>query len=301
MNRIDPRVKQLVRENKNTRLHVLIVLWAMEAPSTAADIATEINCSSDTVQAMLPRMESDGYVSRIGAGRHPRWTLTDKARQLHFPNLLQSEGEKITLSPSSSSDLSVLDSNLIKSDSEEEETEAEKRLKEHIANRYNLTGDKRADFLADAWATPERFIAWMYIIAQGKRDRGQKIRYPEAYALKCLSKRDEPDAYAIGIAQKEIDTITWSVPSLRELFYEPETVEEPIEPETVEEPIEPVTVEEPIEPETVEEPIEPKIKLTIIYKTPQQRIEEEQQRLSEAFRLRRIENDRRRKTGERLL
>ncbi len=103
VSRLDPRVRALVRDNKNTRLHILFVLWGLPGPTSAAEVAAEINCSADTVEDLLPRMEADGYVGRIGPGRHPRWCLTDKAAQLPLPGLVIFEGEKLTLNSSSSS------------------------------------------------------------------------------------------------------------------------------------------------------------------------------------------------------
>ncbi len=107
---IDPRVRQLVRDNRKTRLHVLFVLWASTTPLLAKEIAYEIGCSADAVEDSVGPMEADGYISRIGAGRHPRWWVTDKARQLALPGLLlKNEGEKITLTSGSSSSSSKLE------------------------------------------------------------------------------------------------------------------------------------------------------------------------------------------------
>lgn len=69
------------------RLHVLFVLWASTGPLVAKEIAQEINCCPDAVDQALPQLEFDGYVSRLPGGRHPRWWLTDKARQLSLPGL----------------------------------------------------------------------------------------------------------------------------------------------------------------------------------------------------------------------
>jgi DNA-binding IscR family transcriptional regulator len=95
---IDSRVQTLVRECRNMQLHVLFVLWASTGPMSAKELAQEVNCSPDAVQQALPNLEFNGYVAQFPGGRHPRWWLTDKARQLSLPGLFgKSEGEKITL------------------------------------------------------------------------------------------------------------------------------------------------------------------------------------------------------------
>lgn len=99
---IDQRVKTLLRDNKNTRLHVLMVLWASPEPLSAKDISDELDCHPDTVQALLPRMFAGGYVSQWPDGRHPKWWVGENAGQLYLPGLsLLAEGEKVTLKPAS--------------------------------------------------------------------------------------------------------------------------------------------------------------------------------------------------------
>ena len=85
---VDPRVKKLVRDNRGLRLHVFVVLLFSPAPLMAKEIASDIGCSADRVEDLLRPMAEDGYTSAVGAGRHPRWTLTDRARQLPLPQLL---------------------------------------------------------------------------------------------------------------------------------------------------------------------------------------------------------------------
>jgi len=103
---MDYRIKQLVRDNRGLRLHVWLVLAGSVGPLLAVDIAGEIGCHRDSVSDALRAMESDGYTAALGPGRHPRWVLTDKARQLSLPGLEDYvEAEKFRLSGSSSSSL----------------------------------------------------------------------------------------------------------------------------------------------------------------------------------------------------
>lgn len=84
---MDIRIKQLVRDNRGVRLAVWLVLAGSAGPLLAVDIAGEIGCHRDSVSDALRAMERDGYTAALGSGRHPRWTLTDKARQLPLPGL----------------------------------------------------------------------------------------------------------------------------------------------------------------------------------------------------------------------
>ena len=85
---IDPRVQTLVRECRNMQLHVLLVLWASPRPLLAKELAQVINCSTDSIRDALPNLEFNGYVAQFPGGRHPRWWLTDKGRQLVLPGLM---------------------------------------------------------------------------------------------------------------------------------------------------------------------------------------------------------------------
>ena len=188
---LDPRVKTLVRDNAGLRLHILFILWAAPAPAAVQDIADTINCSRKSVGDLLPRMEQDGYVARFGAGRHPRWSLTDKAQQLELPGLSfssVSNGRNFPITSSSSSDL--ISSSGLKTDqiSEEEESREESSPQERnaIADDYRLTGDYRTIVLTDPWITRRRFECWFNYAQDGKK------RSPAAYAVQCCSRHDEP-------------------------------------------------------------------------------------------------------------
>lgn len=96
---IDFRVRQLIRDNRGTRLHILMVLWAAARPMVPIDIAGEIGCNPDTVQDALRNMLTDGYVAAFGSpGRKCRWWVTGKAQQLPLNGLLLvTKGEKFPL------------------------------------------------------------------------------------------------------------------------------------------------------------------------------------------------------------
>jgi DNA-binding Lrp family transcriptional regulator len=197
MIQLDPKVKTLVRDNAGLRLAVLVILWAAAAPATVQDIADVINCSRKSIGEVLPRMEQDGYTARLGAGRHPRWTLTDKAQQLELPGLSSyvnssvSNGRNFLLASSSSDlDLSLSSLDQIESEEEEEQQREESSPQERaaLADDYRLTGDYRTTVLADAWITRRRFEAW-YTHAEANSKRN-----PAAYAVTCCQNHDEPPA-----------------------------------------------------------------------------------------------------------
>jgi hypothetical protein len=65
---------------------------------SAKDISEDLECDPDTVEAALPRMFHDKYVSKWPNGRHPKWWVGEMAGQLFLPGLqLISEGEKTPL------------------------------------------------------------------------------------------------------------------------------------------------------------------------------------------------------------
>jgi hypothetical protein len=83
----DSRVKRLLHDNRGLRLHIWVALFYAIRPLSARDIANDVGCSADRVEDLLDPMAQDGYTASIGSGRHPLWTLTDKARQLPLPSL----------------------------------------------------------------------------------------------------------------------------------------------------------------------------------------------------------------------
>jgi hypothetical protein len=200
-------------------LLAIVVLGSM----TVKELRAMTRQSEPTINQTLLELESRHLVQRAASGKADRWFPTPHGFLAFHQKFF---GE----SPSSSSDpVLALPSDQIRSSEEEgstqenwvnqpDETPAEKLLKVYIADKYNLTGPKRREFLCDAWSTPDRFVGWLYDIARGAREHGRKIKYPEAYALKCLSERHEPDERCVDDAHREIDIWIDSIESLREAF-----------------------------------------------------------------------------------
>jgi hypothetical protein len=226
---VDPRVRTLVRDNKNMRLHVLLILWGSPEPLSAKDISDELDCHADTVEALLPRMLKDQYVSKWESGRHPKWWLGDRAGQLLLPGLrLVSEGEKLPLSGKSEGEklplsgksegeklpLSVTRSiDLYRSIDQgrlsrlqaaavlESDPEVARRAAVTVwCNLHAVTGEKRRDVLAEPCCTVARLDAWlMHWKGLGCTAKGKKFYNkwgPLNYAIRCCLNGDEPPSMA---------------------------------------------------------------------------------------------------------
>jgi DNA-binding transcriptional regulator GbsR (MarR family) len=194
---------------------------------TVKELRAMTRHSEPTVNQTLLELESRKLVQRAASGKADNWFPTPLAA-LAFHQKLFGEPS----SSSSDPDQLALPSDQIRSEEEEVttqktlvnqgaaeiETTAEKMLKVYIADKYNLTGEKRVEFLSDAWSTPDRFMGWLYAISRGKTTNGLKVKYPEAYALKCLRQRHEPDSRCLDDATREIDNLIDCVSSLREAF-----------------------------------------------------------------------------------
>lgn len=209
------------RVNGVAYLLVIASLGSATRPELS-DITGE---DEDTLGKYLIRMESRGLCVRVRDGKADRWHLAATATPLlhaaesllNAPNL----SPKISVSPSSSSDL-VFDqsvSNQIsdQDQSEEEEPNAENRIiedrgfKAWLCKHYGLTGYKAQAVITDDTLTPEDLIAWMCQVGQMKQAKFPFKKSPEAYALHCLlitdrhPRRDAPNDQAIHMMQIEID------------------------------------------------------------------------------------------------
>ena len=83
-------------------LMCLFVLWANPQPVTIGDIETITGVCRHTTSEALDRLKLHGYAAEVGGGRWPRWTLTDRGRQLSLPGLnapglAESDGQKMTI------------------------------------------------------------------------------------------------------------------------------------------------------------------------------------------------------------
>jgi hypothetical protein len=97
---IDPLVIDIVRNCRNAKLHVLVLLWGATTPVTALDIANAGLMNRDTAGDHLKKLEDDGYATHQGQ----RWFLTNKGRQLPLPGLtLDQNSENFRTFSSSSS------------------------------------------------------------------------------------------------------------------------------------------------------------------------------------------------------
>jgi hypothetical protein len=205
-------------------LLAIVVLGSM----TVKELRAMTRQSEPTINQTLIELESRHLVKRAASGKADRWFPTPHGFLTFHQKFF---GE----SPSSSSDpdpVLALPSDQIRSEEEGStqeilvqpppevfaESPAEKMLKVYIADKYNLTGPKRLEFLDDAWSTPDRFVGWLYDIARNAQEHGRRIKYPEAYALKCLRERHEPDPRCVCDAHREIDIWIDSTESLREAF-----------------------------------------------------------------------------------
>lgn len=184
-------------------LSVLFVLWAMPRPLFETEVSRLIGRERHTVANLMPNLELFGFVTHIGEKPRQRWTLTDRARQLMLPAMV----EKLPLPPSSSSDPFFQSINQIRSESEEEEATVENLPeKAYLLKKYNITGPKAAAVLADAWIDPLRLVAWMLQVHQMQRDKFPFTKSPESYALACLLRHDEPSQSAMHQAPALLDT-----------------------------------------------------------------------------------------------
>jgi DNA-binding MarR family transcriptional regulator len=153
----------------------------------------------------LRRLESRGFVMRVQNGHGEQWFPTPRALELFEAgsrpgNLLV---DFLPATSSSSSDLiRSEDSDLIRSDPEEEETN---RHKIYLTQKYGLTGEKAAALAADPWITPLRLVAWMQQVKEMKRAGFKFTKSPEAYAISCLLRHDEPNQNAYHLAPAMLD------------------------------------------------------------------------------------------------
>jgi len=206
------------RVNGVAYLLVIASLGSATRPELS-DITGE---DEDTLGKYLIRMESRGLCVRVRDGKADRWHLAATATPLlhaaeSLLNAPANLSPKFSVAASSSSDHSDRSTLDQKSDqdqdqkSEEEDTGGENRaiedrgFKTWLCKHYGLTGDKAQAVIADDTLTPEDLIAWMCQVNQMKA-RGYKFKKsPEAYALHCLAKRDQPTDAAVHLMQIEID------------------------------------------------------------------------------------------------
>jgi hypothetical protein len=221
---IDPILKRALRDNKNSRLHVLVILvdLARRLPpqaATASDLAEVLNCNRNTTEDLLHHMASDGYATRTQYG----WIATGKATQLPLPNI-QIEGEKQAHSDMEAHQSGLLSSALLSSstvnvekistsvvvvdqldhldrsidqqqttnsDVENFHIEADRKDLRDALTGAGVRGGKRRDLIADAWVTVEIFERWLEIA------QAMPLDNPTGYAItRCLEHEEPPEEIA---------------------------------------------------------------------------------------------------------
>ncbi len=194
----EPEIATFLRQVTPLGLSILFVLWAMPRPLYETEIARLIGRERHTLASLIPSLEMFGFVAGVGARPRQRWTLTERARQLLLPGLMV---EKLPLAPSSSSDQIRDQSD--QSDQIEEEEEMEQKI--YLCREYNLTGPKAEALQTDPWVTPLRLCAWLGQVMQMAHDKFPFRKSPEAYAIACLLRHDEPSRDALHIAYATLD------------------------------------------------------------------------------------------------
>ncbi len=148
----------------------------------------------------MRRLESRGYAQRVQNGRDELWYPTPRAIELLTGKMMV---ENLPSLPSSSSDqINQNQESLIRSDPEEEEA---RRQKIYLNREYGLTGEAAAKIADDPDVTPLLLVAWMGQVGQMKRDGFRFTKSPEAYAIRCLLRHDEPNREALHLAPRTLD------------------------------------------------------------------------------------------------
>jgi len=183
----------------------LLVVCTLGSASKA-DLTEITGEDESTFSKYLIRMESRGLLVRVRDGKADRWHPTAAAiQQLHASDHLL---PKISVGASSSSSSDPSDrsvqSELIESDQTEEEGD-EREFKGWLCQHYGVTGDKAKVVIADKRILSDDLVAWMLQVGQMKRDGFKFKKSPEAYALHCLLKGDEPNQHALHQARSITD------------------------------------------------------------------------------------------------
>lgn len=151
----------------------------------------------------LRRLESRGFAMRVQNGHGEQWFPTPLALELFGfsarpGNLLV---ENLPANPSSSSESFSDQAVQIRSESEEEDA----RCKIYLNRKLGFTGAKAQALVNDPLVTPLLMVAWMAQVGQMKRDGTKFYKSPEAYAISCLLRHDEPNAEAMHLAPQTLD------------------------------------------------------------------------------------------------
>ncbi len=200
----DTKRDSLVRLFDAARVEGVAYLFALIALGrfTVQELSDLSGDERHRIGRYLRRLESRGFAMRVQNGHGEQWFPTPLALELfpadaHPGNLLV---DFLPANPSSSesfSDQAVQ----IRSESEEEDS----RCKIYLNKKYGLTGAKAQALLDDPLVTPLLMVAWMAQVYQMKRDGTKFYKSPEAYAISCLLRHDEPNEKAMHLAPQTLD------------------------------------------------------------------------------------------------
>ena len=93
----DEEISTFLGQVTDKGLMCLFVLWAKPQPVMINEIVTITGMYRITISDALNRLKLHGYAAEVGGGRWPRWTLTDRGRQLILPDLAKSDADLISI------------------------------------------------------------------------------------------------------------------------------------------------------------------------------------------------------------
>lgn len=201
------RIFDSARTSGVAYLFALITLGRMTTQELA-DLSGE---ERHKVARYLQRLESRGFALRVQSGKWEIWHPTPLALGLFGGKVDSLMVDFLPSPPSSSSD--QIRSEASDSDLISEEEEEEMRYKIYLNQKYKLTGPKAEALLSDPWVTPLRLVAWMYQVHQMARDKYPFRKSPEAYAIHCLLRHDEPSRDAEYAAPGLLDEMLRWMPA----------------------------------------------------------------------------------------
>jgi hypothetical protein len=180
-------------------LFVLIALGRITVPELS-DLSGD---ERHRIGRYLRRLESRGFAMRVQNGHGEQWFPTPIALELFGQGVGPANLLVDFLPPNSSSSDQIRDqSDQIRSDPEEEEA---KRYKIYLNREFGFTGEKAAELVRDPWVTPLLMVAWMAQVGQMQRDGFKFTKSPEAYAIRCLLRHDEPNKAALHLAPQTLE------------------------------------------------------------------------------------------------
>lgn len=201
--RVESRRETLIRLFDAARVNGVAYLFVIctLGQATIAELSDVCGDERHTIGRHLRRLESRGFAICVQDGHAERWHPTPIVMQLFRERLLV---ENVPTLPSSSDLIRSEGPDLIRPESEEEEANRKKML-QYLLSHHGVTGLKARELLGDAWVTPLRLTAWMIQVNEMKREGFQFHKSPEAYAISCLLRHDEPPRSAYNFAGRVLE------------------------------------------------------------------------------------------------